>query len=103
MRISDWSTDVCSSDLCVLAESLKPVPADMPAAVRAVVDRIGETCEPSLCSVLFMAGAGGSLRAGVTEHPVLLPRSRSEEGRVGTECVSTGRSRGSPYLSKNTV
>ena len=44
-------------------------------AVRAVVERIGENCEPSLCSVLFMAGAGGSLRAGVTENPVRLTRS----------------------------
>ena len=60
---------------CVLDESLRPVPADMPAPVRAVVERIGENCEPSLCTVLFMAGAGGSLRAGVTENPVLLTRS----------------------------
>jgi hypothetical protein len=43
--------------------------------VRIVVDRIGENCEPSLCSVVFMAGAGGSLRAGVTENPVLLTRA----------------------------
>ena len=42
----------------------------MPAAVRRVVERIGENCEPSLCTVLFLAGAGGSLRAGVTENPV---------------------------------
>ena len=47
----------------------------MPEAVRQTVERIGENCEPSLCSVLFMAGAGGSLRAGVTENPVLLTRS----------------------------
>jgi hypothetical protein len=60
---------------CILDEHLRPVPADMPAAVRAVVDRIGENCEASLCTVLFMAGAGGSLRAGVTENPVLLTRS----------------------------
>ena len=60
---------------CVLDDALKPVPTAMPAAVRAVVTRIGENCEPSLCSVLFMAGAGGSLRAGVTENPVLLTRS----------------------------
>jgi hypothetical protein len=60
---------------CVLDENLRPVPAPIPQAVRAVVDRIGENCEPSLCSVLFMAGAGGSLRAGVTENPVLLTRS----------------------------
>ena len=60
---------------CVLDEALRPVEADMPAAVRLVVDRIGENCEASLCTVLFMAGAGGSLRAGVTENPVLLTRS----------------------------
>ncbi len=59
----------------VLDESLRPVPAEMPAPVRAVVERIGENCEPSICTVLFMAGAGGSLRAGVTENPVLLTRS----------------------------
>ncbi|WP_237213149.1 6-hydroxynicotinate reductase [Falsiroseomonas oryziterrae] len=59
----------------VLDEALRPVPAEMPAAVRVVVERIGENCEPSLCSVLFMAGAGGSLRAGVTENPVLLTRA----------------------------
>ncbi|WP_270933961.1 6-hydroxynicotinate reductase [Falsiroseomonas oryzae] len=60
---------------CVLDAALRPVPAEMPAAVRAVVERIGENCEPSLCTVLFMAGAGGSLRAGVTENPVLLTRA----------------------------
>jgi hypothetical protein len=67
----------------VLDEALKPVPAEMPAAVRRVVDRIGENCEPSLCTILFMAGAGGSLRAGVTENPVNLTRSvASGETRV---------------------
>lgn len=60
---------------CILDEALRPVPTAMPAAVRAVVDRIGENCEPSLASVLFMAGAGGSLRSGVTENPVLLTRA----------------------------
>lgn len=60
---------------CVLDENLVPVPAPIPDAVMKVVDRIGENCEPSLCTVLFMAGAGGSLRAGVTENPVLLTRS----------------------------
>jgi hypothetical protein len=47
----------------------------MPEKVRRVVERIGENCEPALASVLFMAGAGGSLRAGVTENPVRLTRS----------------------------
>jgi len=47
----------------------------MPAPIRSVVDRIAENCEPALCTVLFMGGAGGSLRAGVTENPVRLTRS----------------------------
>jgi len=58
-----------------LDESLRPVRASMPAAVRKVVERIGENCEPALATVLFVGGAGGSLRAGVTENPVLLTRS----------------------------
>ena len=59
----------------VLDETLTPQPAELPAAARAVVERIGENCEPSLCSVLYVAGAGGSLRAGVTDNPVQLTRS----------------------------
>lgn len=59
----------------VLDQQLRPLPAEMPAAVRKVVERIGENCEPALCSVLFLAGAGGSLRAGVTENPIALTRS----------------------------
>ena len=47
----------------------------MPAPVHKVVERIAENCEPALCTVLFMVGAGGSLRAGVTENPVRLTRS----------------------------
>ena len=43
--------------------------------MRKVVERIGENCEPALATVLFLGGAGGSLRAGVTENPVLLTRS----------------------------
>jgi hypothetical protein len=59
----------------ILDEQLRPQTAAMPEAVRRVVERIGENCEPALASVLFMAGAGGSLRAGVTENPVRLTRS----------------------------
>jgi hypothetical protein len=66
-----------------LDEALVPRPAPMPAAITAVVDRIGENCEPARVSVLFMAGAGGSLRAGVTDNPVRLTRSvRREATRV---------------------
>ncbi|MBL8907114.1 MAG: 6-hydroxynicotinate reductase [Rhizobiales bacterium] len=58
-----------------LDENLVPREKPMPEPVRRVVERIGENCEPALCSVLFMGGAGGSLRAGVTENPVNLTRS----------------------------
>ncbi len=58
-----------------LDESLTPREKTMPEEVARVVARIGENCEPSLASVLFLGGAGGSLRAGVTENPVLLTRS----------------------------
>jgi len=59
----------------VLDDDLKPVPGEMPAEIEKVVARIAENCEPALSTVLFMAGAGGSLRSGVTENPVRLTRS----------------------------
>jgi hypothetical protein len=59
----------------VLDDGLNLVEQEMPDEVRKVVERIGENCEPSLTTVLFLAGAGGSLRAGVTENPVLLTRA----------------------------
>src|ERR1700678_1554029 len=58
-----------------LDDSLKPVEAALPGNLRVSVERIRENCEPAVCSVLFMGGAGGSLRAGVTENPVRLTRS----------------------------
>ena len=62
----------------ILDDKLQPQPAPVPAAIKKVVDRIGENCEPALCTVLFMGGAGGSLRAGVTENPIALTRSIKE-------------------------
>ncbi len=62
----------------VLDDALVPRPADIPADLRKSAELIAENCEPSVCSVLFMGGAGGSLRAGVTENPVRLTRSVKE-------------------------
>lgn len=59
----------------VLDDDLKPIETTMPLPLVAVVERIKENCEPALTTVLFMAGAGGSLRAGVTENPVRLTHS----------------------------
>jgi hypothetical protein len=58
-----------------LDERLMPVEKNLPPALRLSVERIEENCEPALSTVLFMAGAGGSLRAGVTENPVRLTAS----------------------------
>ncbi len=58
-----------------LNDDLVPKPAKISEPLRASAKRIAENCEPALCSVLFMGGAGGSLRAGVTENPVRLTRS----------------------------
>jgi hypothetical protein len=75
LRLLMVSTTGEDSAYFILDEQLRPQAAAMPEPVRKVVDRIGENCEPALASVLFMAGAGGSLRAGVTENPVRLTRS----------------------------
>ena len=76
MRVLLTTTTGEDSHYCILDDDRRTLlPAPIPEPVRLVVDRIGENCEPSLCSVLFMAGAGGSLRAGVTENPIMLTES----------------------------
>jgi len=69
----------------VLDDALQPRAATLPADVQAIVDRIGENCEPALCSVLFVAGAGGSLRAGVTDNPVRLTQA-IKQSLVNVSC-----------------
>ncbi|MFT4278955.1 MAG: 6-hydroxynicotinate reductase [Rhodopseudomonas sp.] len=58
-----------------LDDDLAPRAKEMPPGLVASCARIRDNCEPALSTVLFMAGAGGSLRSGVTEDPVRLTRS----------------------------
>ena len=58
-----------------LDEALRPAEKELPPHLQESVERIRENCEPALCTVLFMGGAGGSLRVGVTENPVRLTHS----------------------------
>ncbi len=58
-----------------LNETLQPVERELPDSLSESVARIKENCEPALSTALFMGGAGGSLRAGVTENPVRLTHS----------------------------
>ena len=58
-----------------LDDDLELVAKNPPQPLQESVARIRENCEPALSTVLFMGGAGGSLRAGVTENPVRLTLS----------------------------
>lgn len=75
LRLLMTSTTGEHSIWYVLDENLRMVEQTMPDEIRSVVERIGENCEPSMTTVLFLGGAGGSLRAGVTENPILLTQS----------------------------
>src|SRR3546814_17777718 len=81
MRISDWSSDVCSSDL------LHHRRIDLPQPDR-VVEIGAERGEANPARI------DAGLNEQAQEH-------RSEERRVGKECVSTCRSRWSPYQYKH--
>lgn len=85
LRLLMVSTTGEHSGWYVLDDALVPQVADMPVEVRAVVERVAENCEPSIATVLFLAGAGGSLRAGATENPVLLTQA-IKQSRVNVTC-----------------
>src|SRR3546814_9360900 len=83
MRISDWSSDVCSSDLWVPTHFIRML--KLPEEVRARYD---------LSSHRLTFHAAAPCPVPVKEEMISW---RSAERRVGKECVSTGRSRWSPY------
>src|SRR3546814_7859368 len=88
MRISDWSSDVCSSDLrgasARRARAAHLLSADLERAAEGDGD----------LSLRARARPGGGERTFIRAGR---PAARSEERRVGNECVSTCRSRWSPY------
>ena len=59
----------------VLDENLTPQKKDLPEKLISTVKLIEENCEPALCTVMFIGGAGGSLRSGVTNNPIQLTKS----------------------------
>src|SRR3546814_13687789 len=100
MRISDWSSDVCSSDL---GETLWDRPfgsarANGPFGIRSGLPvEIGTPNNGGAVvtagGLIFIAAATDDLIRAID----IETGKRSEERRVGKECVSTCRSRGSPY------
>src|SRR3546814_13347561 len=110
MRISDWSSDVCSSDLSMLYLSPRLV-GDIIADATEGRIAVRELHQPVVTNQAlanrFVQAREAALQAApardMDEDLLALVaeligiRPRSEERRVGKECVSTCRSRWSPY------
>src|SRR3546814_11519116 len=120
MRISDWSSDVCSSDLQMRAH-----PFEIAVEPGAVQQQRGRIEIGKMQGRFPPIGLAGSRRrrhprcvarraAAIVQTPSIpifpvravgfavraVRRPSSEERRLGTECVSTCRSRWSPFISK---
>src|SRR3546814_13763055 len=101
MRISDWSSDVCSSDLYRLRWQ----------SDKVVRSTHGVNCTGSCSWKIYVKSGLVTWETQQTDYPRTRPdlpnheprgcprgaSYRSEERRVGKECVSTCRSRWSPY------
>src|SRR3546814_6380230 len=102
LRISDWSSDVCSSDL--IAENLAARHAEFAARIAAMTGSADAAREvDTSIERLFQYAAWADKYDGAVHQPPMhgitaaLNEPRSEERRVGKECVRTGRSRWSTY------
>src|SRR3546814_17755797 len=98
MRISDWSSDVCSSDLTRRA-------AEQQRRAERAVDRHFEAVDMLAATDHAISAPPPKLKkdrkkldaANAIDRPNTIWIRRSEERRVGKECVSKGRSRWSPF------
>src|SRR3546814_12163882 len=101
MRISDWSSDVCSSDLAGVSSLHTIVPcrsmAEADAAEAALTQREEARSEQSERARADAREAALDKARDTAERDVISARESSEERRVGKECVSPCSSRGSPY------
>src|SRR3546814_12992795 len=102
MRISDWSSDVCSSDLGhdttssstaggVAALAAAPDQFTMMKNDRSLIPALVEEC------VRWTSPLPSFMRTAERDYTLRDQTIRSEERRVGKEGVSTCRSRWSPY------
>src|SRR3546814_19563633 len=100
MRMSDWSSDVCSSDLCVIlfpnmqARDVQPICKDIIESLNSAALNIGKR-------FFQLKSAMGVIdidkRMNAKEAISAASRAcRSEERRVGKECVCACRYRGAP-------
>src|SRR3546814_1016196 len=91
MRISDWSSDVCSSDLAARHVRCVGERGKCGSMRQERARRFGEPWNRVLIT------SNGYVASVLTELARSAARLRSEERRVGKECVSTCRSRWSTY------
>src|SRR3546814_21089276 len=99
MRISDWSSDVCSSDL-----HIDRARQEVPSAVTGGDGRDGGYADPNLAHstpslsepTVVSSAAVAAILSALASNPSLIP-IRSEERRVGQEGVSACRSGGWKY------
>src|SRR3546814_14574081 len=103
MRISDWSSDVCFSDLgfvpLIFSILLALLVLALPSAPEMPAERLAAF--NTMMSATPWIWVGGIVAYGVSQmlNVTIFSwlKGRSEERRVGKECVSTCRSRWSPY------
>src|SRR3546814_18828026 len=109
MRISDWSSDVCSSDLGHQGQQRCQVKRRALAAYAPRLARVGRLQRPdTLASPLLLVEAevDRTLQGGADDLVVVQQQRpqrvdappKSEGSGGGTRCVSTCRSRGQPHL-----
>src|SRR3546814_14028207 len=97
MRISDWSSDVCSSDLCYAALGLIHRKWKMvPGRFKDYISTSKRNGYKSLHTTI-MHDQNMRVEIQIRSRTMHEQSERSEERRVGKECVSTCRSRWSPY------
>src|SRR3546814_4346413 len=107
MRISDWSSDVCSSDLCVDRQRQLAAVHQVEdlAPLAAVVWPLGDADEAHVLDPHLLEHRLRRVQMAATavdQHQIGPGVAdaigvRSEERRVGKECVRTCSSRGAPY------
>src|SRR3546814_12043268 len=97
MRISDWSSDVCSSDLTTETTPTSEAGYITVTGSRIRLPAAAESKEPIVVLDQEYIEARNLTNVADALNELPIYQGRSEERRVGKECVSTCRSRWSPY------
>src|SRR3546814_15617210 len=98
MRISDWSSDVCSSDLIGRTHLMDATPLTLGQEFSGYAIQVAygiKRLQSATERLLQLAQGGTAVGTGLNAID-----GRPEERRVGKECFSTCRSGCCPYHSK---